>query len=110
MHERSHRVRDLRVWLAGILWLGLVCPLALAQTAPQGKDTDLHTKYNAALREIERLQSALAALTQRTTAQETARTWTHVPETADGTPVTRWAEMHLTFQLDKGAEADEQKP
>jgi len=28
-----------------------------------------------------------------------------VPATQDGTPVTRWAEMTLTFQLDKGQAA-----
>ena len=37
-----------------------------------------------------------------TAAQEAAQTWKHVPATQDGTPVTRWAEMTLTFQLDKG--------
>jgi TonB family protein len=40
-----------------------------------------------------------------TAAQEAAKTWKHVPATQDGTPVTRWAEMTLTFQLDKGQAA-----
>jgi TonB family protein len=34
-------------------------------------------------------------------AQEAAKTWKHVPATQEGTPVTRWAEMSLTFKLDK---------
>jgi TonB family protein len=37
-----------------------------------------------------------------TAAQEAAKTWKHEPATQDGTPVTRWAEMNLTFHLDKG--------
>jgi TonB family protein len=37
-----------------------------------------------------------------TAAQEAAKTWKHVPVTHEGTPVTSWAEMHLTFTLDKG--------
>ena len=38
-------------------------------------------------------------------AQETAKTWKHPPATQDGSPVTRWADMHLTFTLDKGQDA-----
>ena len=45
-----------------------------------------------------------------TAAQEAAKTWKHVPATQDGTPVTRWAEMTLTFQLDKGQAAGDTKP
>ena len=37
-----------------------------------------------------------------TAAQAAAKTWKHEPATQDGTPVTRWAEMNLTFHLDKG--------
>lgn len=37
-----------------------------------------------------------------TAAQAAAKTWKHEPATQDGTPVTRWAELSLTFQLDKG--------
>ena len=40
-----------------------------------------------------------------TAAQEAAKNWKHVPAIQDGTPVTRWAEMTLTFQLDKGQAA-----
>jgi TonB family protein len=36
-----------------------------------------------------------------TAAQEAAKTWKHVPATQEGAPVTRWAEMSLTFKLDK---------
>jgi TonB family protein len=36
-----------------------------------------------------------------TAAQEAAKTWKHVPATQAGAPVTRWAEMSLTFKLDK---------
>ena len=36
-----------------------------------------------------------------TAAQETAKTWKHTPVTQEGEPVTRWAEIHLTFKLDK---------
>jgi TonB family protein len=36
-----------------------------------------------------------------TAAQETAKTWKHTPVTQDGGPVTRWAEINLTFKLDK---------
>jgi TonB family protein len=36
-----------------------------------------------------------------TAAQETAKTWKHAPVTQEGEPVTRWAEIHLTFTLDK---------
>ena len=37
-----------------------------------------------------------------TAAQEAAKTWKHEPATENGTPVARWAELHLTFKLDKG--------
>ncbi len=36
-----------------------------------------------------------------TAAQEAAKTWKHLPATQEGAPVTRWAEMSLTFKLDK---------
>ena len=36
-----------------------------------------------------------------TAAQETAKTWKHAPVTQEGEPVTRWAEINLTFTLDK---------
>jgi len=36
-----------------------------------------------------------------TAAQETAKTWKHAPGTQEGGPVTRWAEINLTFTLDK---------
>src|SRR5215475_5155392 len=36
-----------------------------------------------------------------TAAQETAKTWKHTPVTQEGEPVTRWADITLTFQLDK---------
>ena len=36
-----------------------------------------------------------------TAAQETAKTWKHAPVTQEGGPVTRWADITLTFQLDK---------
>jgi TonB family protein len=45
-----------------------------------------------------------------TVAQEAAKTWKHVPAIQDGTLVTRWAEMTLTFQLDKGQAAGGTKP
>jgi protein TonB len=45
-----------------------------------------------------------------TAAQEAAKTWKHAPETQDGTPVTRWAELTLTFQLDKGQAPGGTKP
>jgi TonB family protein len=45
-----------------------------------------------------------------TAAQEAAKTWQHVPATQDGTPVMRWADMTLTFQLAKGQAAGETKP
>jgi len=37
-----------------------------------------------------------------TAAQEAAHTWKHEPALENGTPVTRWAELHLTFKLDRG--------
>lgn len=45
-----------------------------------------------------------------TAAQEVVKTWKHVPATQDGTPVSRWTEMTLTFQLDKGQAAGGTKP
>jgi len=36
-----------------------------------------------------------------TAAQETAKTWQHAPVTQAGGPVTRWADINLTFTLDK---------
>src|SRR4029450_5634570 len=36
-----------------------------------------------------------------TAAQETAKTWKHAPVTQEGEPVRRWAEINLTFKLDK---------
>ncbi len=36
-----------------------------------------------------------------TAAQETAKTWQHAPATQEGEPVTRWADINLTFKLDK---------
>jgi protein TonB len=41
-----------------------------------------------------------------TAAQEAVKTWKHVPASHDGTPVTRWVELGLTFQLDKGHELE----
>ena len=40
-----------------------------------------------------------------TAAQEATKTWQHEPATREGTPVTRWAEMHLTCKLEKGQDA-----
>jgi TonB family protein len=37
-----------------------------------------------------------------TAAQETAKIWKHEPATQEGAPVARWAELNLTFHLDKG--------
>jgi TonB family protein len=45
-----------------------------------------------------------------TAAQEAAKTWKHVPASQGDTPVTRWAEMNLTFQLDKGQDRGGTKP
>lgn len=42
-------------------------------------------------------------------AQEAARTWKHTPPLQDGTPVTRWAEVHLTFKLDRRQDAGDSK-
>jgi TonB family protein len=36
-----------------------------------------------------------------TAAQEAAKTWKHAPETQEGGPGSRWAEINLTFKLDK---------
>jgi periplasmic protein TonB len=36
-----------------------------------------------------------------TAAQETAKTWKHASVTQEGEPVARWAEINLTFKLDK---------
>ena len=36
-----------------------------------------------------------------TAAQETAKTWKHTPVPQEGEPVPRWAEINLTFTLDK---------
>jgi TonB family protein len=36
-----------------------------------------------------------------TAAQETAKTWKHMPGPPEGGPATRWAEINLTFKLDK---------
>jgi periplasmic protein TonB len=36
-----------------------------------------------------------------TAAQEAAKTWKHMPPTQEGVPMTRWAEMSLTFTLDR---------
>ena len=36
-----------------------------------------------------------------TAAQETAKTWKHASVTQEGEPVRRWAEINLTFKLDK---------
>ena len=35
-----------------------------------------------------------------TTAQSVAKTWTHVPARQNGTAVTRWVDLNLTFTLD----------
>ena len=36
-----------------------------------------------------------------TAAQEAVKTWKHMPAPQEGVPVTRWAEINLTFKLDK---------
>ena len=36
-----------------------------------------------------------------TAAQEVAKTWNHMLAPQEGAPVTRWAEISLTFKLDK---------
>lgn len=45
-----------------------------------------------------------------TAAQEAAKAWRHEPVPQDGTPVTRWAEMHLNFKLDRGQGTESAKP
>jgi protein TonB len=44
-----------------------------------------------------------------TAAQEAAKTWKHEPPTQDSTPVTHWAEMHLTFKLSQTQDTGEPK-
>ena len=44
-----------------------------------------------------------------TAAQEAAKTWKHEPPTQDSTPVTHWAEMHLTFKLAQAQDTGEPK-
>jgi len=36
-----------------------------------------------------------------TAAQEAAKTWKHILAPQEGAPVIRWAEINLTFKLDK---------
>lgn len=52
--------------------------------------------------EVKVAQSSGHALLD-TAAQETARTWTHTPAMHNGTAVTQWVKLSLTFSLDKAA-------
>jgi TonB family protein len=44
-----------------------------------------------------------------TAAREAAQTWTHTPTVQHGQAATRWAEVTLTFALDKGSKAEESR-
>jgi TonB family protein len=44
-----------------------------------------------------------------TAAREAAQTWTHTPTVQHGQAAARWAEVTLTFALDKGSKAEESR-
>jgi TonB family protein len=44
-----------------------------------------------------------------TTAQEVAKTWTHVPTIQNGTAATRWVDINLTFTLDNTSAPEDAK-
>jgi protein TonB len=85
-------------------------PPAARQQGLEGTVT-LHLELLAdgTVGEVKVAQSSGHALLD-TAAQETARTWTHSPAMHNGTAVTRWVKLSLTFSLDKAApESKERK-